>query len=123
VTAQAAAHREHVVALLAVSLGAPVRVIEVLPTPGRVHAGGLQVPFACGQIQTSVQAGGMTSSRIRSRSAGAGREPSGAQYRKPRPPRSPGAEVSLRRNRVIRPSLPFPSPAGRYPRRDPLSGG
>ena len=121
-TAQAAGHREHVVALLAVSLGAPVRVIEVLPTPGRVHAGGLQVPFASGQIQTSVQAGGMTSSRIQSSSAGAGREPSRVQYRKPGHAAA-GAEVWLRCNRVIRPSLLFSSPAGRYPRDDPLSSG
>src|SRR5436190_756832 len=52
-------------------------------------------PMGCGQIHTSVQAGGMASERTRSRTSGSvTRTPSGSRYTKPRPFRlrsSPGA--------------------------------
>ena len=73
-------------------------------------------PVACrcprgyGQIQTSFHAGGIPSSRMRSRSSGSSiRSPSSSRYSKPLPrPRRviPGPEQSDRRSRVIPYSLP-----------------
>ena len=69
------------------------------------------MPVACrcprgyGQIQTSSQAGGIPSSRMRSTTSGASiRVPSSSRYSKPLPRRRrviPGPEQSERRSRVI----------------------
>ena len=56
----------HVLVLRAVAHLAETRVVAVLLAAARVAPGGLQVAVGRGQIQTSVQAGGMASLRMRS---------------------------------------------------------
>ena len=61
----------HVVELPAILALAPARVIEVLLAAGGVDAGGsCRWPRGSGQIQTSLQAGGIASSLSRSSSSG-----------------------------------------------------
>src|SRR5919106_5035279 len=76
-----------------------------------------------GQIQTSFQAGGMTSARMRSRISGSRiRSPFSSRYSKPRPRRrrpKPGPEQSARLSLAI---AAFPSPDRTRPNRRSPSG-
>jgi hypothetical protein len=75
--------------------------------------------MGCGQIHTSVQAGGMTSARIRARTSGSvTRVPCGSRYTKPRPlrrRRSPGAAGSDRLSLGMT-TVAFPRDASDEPR-------
>jgi hypothetical protein len=68
-------------------------------------------PVRCRQIQTSVQAGGIASSRMRPRvSSEETRSPPASMYSKPRPRRRrviPGCEQSTRFSLATRPLFPF----------------
>ena len=63
---------DHALVLRLVAHLAPARVIAVLLAAARVAPRGLDVPAASGQIQTSVQAGGIASERMRFSAASRG---------------------------------------------------
>jgi hypothetical protein len=107
---QRAREAQHLVELLLVAPSAPLRVVEVLPPSAASVPDRLDVAERYGQIQTSFQAGGMTSSRMRSSTSSSSiRSPFSSRYSNPRPraaPEDPGLAQSLRRRRGIEAVLP-----------------